>query len=374
MRCIHTHSAVWRLTVTVALLTGWGILRSVAGQTPKDPQVSDLSLNEEIVFFPVAARQVDDAGQWEAQVHAWVFEPSEDSLRRRALVELLNRTIANPQDAAERARFASRIRPFLVDNERAKQVVVRTGDRLWALSRSDPDGHAWGTIRWPGDVVAKSGAREILEVEAVLPTGDTRRFRGQVQFLPPEGTTVISDIDDTIKDSQVLNREELLRNTFLRPFRPVSGMPELYRRWHTEQGACFQWVSASPWQLYVPLEELRREAGFPPTVFHLRRFRWKDASSLASLFDSQDDKRKAIESILQTWPGHSFVLVGDTGEKDPEVYGEIARRHPARIRKIYLRDVTAEPRDADRYVQALRDVPAELWELFTDPARLEWPR
>ena len=60
------------------------------------------------------------------------------------------------------------------------------------------------------------------------------------------------------------------------------------------------------------------------------------------------------------------MLVGDSGELDPEVYGKIYREFPTQVVAIHIRDVTQEARDAPRYKLAFADVPADRWTLFTD--------
>src|SRR5690606_1902175 len=42
-----------------------------------------------------------------------------------------------------------------------------------------------------------------------------------------------------------------------------------------------------------------------------------------------------------------FVLIGDSGQEDPEIYREAVRRHPGRVKAVYIRDVTPGARDAD---------------------------
>jgi len=54
--------------------------------------------------------------------------------------------------------------------------------------------------------------------------------------VPEEGVSVVTDMDDTIKDTHVLDRKEMLKNTFVRPFVAVAGMPELYRSWKEALG------------------------------------------------------------------------------------------------------------------------------------------
>jgi phosphatidate phosphatase APP1 len=63
----------------------------------------------------------------------------------------------------------------------------------------------------------------------------------------------------------------------------------------------------------------------------------------------------------------TLVLVGDSGEHDPEIYGFIARKYPKRIHQIFIRAVKGETKDDERFLKAFKDVPREKWMIFTDP-------
>lgn len=237
---------------------------------------------------------------------------------------------------------------------------------------SDIGGHFQGTITIPVEQAARLAVNGRVEVSAVLRGGDERRFTGVVQLIPPEGVSVISDIDDTIKVSHVHDRLALLDNTFCQPLRAVEGMAAAYRAW-AESGAAFHYVSSSPYQLYEPLSQLLREAGFPEGELHMKRFRVHDRSALDLVASPHATKPPLIRSILDRFPMRRFVLVGDSAERDPEVYGLIAREHPSRVLAIYIRNVTGENPDDARYAAAFRDVAADRWHVFTDPAALVAP-
>jgi len=64
-------------------------------------------------------------------------------------------------------------------------------------------------------------------------------------------------------------------------------------------------------------------------------------------------KLEVIRTLLRTYPELPFVLIGDSGEEDPEIYLQTVREHPGRIRAIYIRDVTSDERDAE--VHAIAD-------------------
>lgn len=73
-------------------------------------------------------------------------------------------------------------------------------------------------------------------------------FKCTIYVPSAQGISVISDIDDTVKISNVLSKRLLLKHTFYSYFKPVEGMNELYQKW-SEQQCQFHYVSASPWQL-----------------------------------------------------------------------------------------------------------------------------
>ena len=60
---------------------------------------------------------------------------------------------------------------------------------------------------------------------------------------------------------------------------------------------------------------------------------------------SHEHKLGPIRRILETYPALSFVLLGDSGQQDPELYLRVLREHPGRICAIYIRDVSATRRD-----------------------------
>ena len=67
------------------------------------------------------------------------------------------------------------------------------------------------------------------------------------------------------------------------------------------------------------------------------------------------------------------MLVGDSGEQDPEVYADLLREFPDRILGVFIRNVTGEAPDNDRFAALFRDIDSERWRLFDDPATLELP-
>jgi phosphatidate phosphatase APP1 len=143
---------------------------------------------------------------------------------------------------------------------------------------------------------------------------------------------VISDIDDTIVASHVGNKVRMILTAVLshaRTRKPFPGVAAFYRALHAGVNPFF-YISKSPWNLYAPLLEYLEIQELPLGPLLLRDF---------GLRPEKEHKRKAIEDILATYPKLKFILIGDSGEEDPEIYSAVVHRHPDRIRAVYIRSV-----------------------------------
>lgn len=342
----------------------------VAGTAPDALPSSDLKGDEEVVFFATSARYVvAHAGKqahWSVPIHAWVHEPETESLWRRSLLSVLRRQLGLEGGSEENALFRARAAPFLADNERGKVLQVAVAGVTRAMPASKPDGHVRGHVEVlsPG-----TGSPALLDLRPRVRRPDGRVFEGAVHLLEPSGVTIVSDLDDTVKISEVSDHSALLRNTFLREYRAVEGLAERYRAWESA-GAHFEYVSSSPWQLYTPLDTFLRSAGYPDGSLHLKSFRPKDKSFL-SLFEAPErTKTPVLDQLIASQAGRRFVLIGDSGERDPEIYGSIARRYPERIATILVREVASAPMSKERRQSAFNGVAKERVLVFRDASEL----
>lgn len=350
----------------------WPILLTLA-LSPSEVR-SEIARDEVVVFYPTYGRRTDDGKQWVLDVHGCIFEPEENSLKRAALIGMLRRGLGLTSEHAETAIFRQRAQAFLVDNEGNKTIHVQLGEKCYASEPSGPNGHFSLTVTLDASEVDKLAAKEAgasrhLTIRAITPDGDDREFTGRVNLIEPRGWSVISDVDDTIKESNVTNPRVLLANTFLREFKPVKGMSELYQSW-AQRGAAFHYVSASPWQLFRPLEEFRSQEDFPAGSVQMKHFRLKDTSALRFIASQRGYKPAVLEKILKHFPERKFVLVGDDGEEDPEIYGELARKYPEQVLRVFIRDVIDAKSTDERFVKAFADVPAEKWKVFREPEEI----
>lgn len=334
---------------------------------PTSGAETKLKADERIVFYPSVAQRIPSENAWRVEIRGCVFEPEARGWTTAILREALE--LKNVELTAEEEKtFNERARLFLVDHERRKKVFVRFDNQIIATGRSGADGRFSREIILPDTILERRSP-----FTAALSEGDKRMFSGEVFPLEEDGVSVISDIDDTIKITEVRDRNATLRNTFLREFQPAPGMAEFYQRLARERGAQYHYISASPWQLYEPLQEFVGKQGFPRGTFELKEFRWKSRKFFSLFADPVTYKTGVIEPLLKQFPKRRFILIGDSGEKDPEIYATLTRKFPQQIERIYIRDVTNEPAASERYTKAFAGIPIRRWQIFREPTEIQIP-
>ncbi len=171
-------------------------------------------------------------------------------------------------------------------------------------------------------------------------------FAGKIMIPPAHAEYgVISDIDDTILQTGVTSilKWRLVVNSLFRNIDrrlPVGGAAELFQYFHKDDNGQpvnpIFYVSNSPWNLYIYLKAFLELNEFPKGPILLRDIR--------TPFDKTPKPKVAhkvsqIRNILNTYPELQFMLVGDNGQEDPEIYEKINEEYPGRIKDIYLREV-----------------------------------
>ena len=238
------------------------------------------------------------------------FRPSSDAERRwRNLVAFLKRMESDEVPGARvRATFAGRAVETVSDNEGYFSVELEAPG-------SPPGWH---------------------EIQLELP--DLRAAETGRVFIPPPDAEfgIVSDLDDTVIQSDVMRKVRMLVKLALsnaHTRKPFEGVAAFYRALHRGRNPFF-YVSKSPHNLYSPLVEFLQHQQLPAGPLLLRDY---------GLRPSKDHKTRAIEKILTTYPALRFILIGDSGEQDPEIYADILGRFPERIRVIYIRSIDRSP-------------------------------
>ena len=316
--------------------------------------------SDEIVQLADATASIANDGTAKVRVHAYVYEEERRPGARVAFEKYLGIDV-DALAPALRANYQARTKLMLIDAERGKQLYVQgESGAAVALPRTDKRGSTGAKISLP--ILTSTSMRWIN----YSVSGPNQRFSGRALIVPDAGTSIISDIDDTIRDTQVLNTHEMLMNTFVRPLKAVPGMQPLYMSAAENPALRIHYLSNAPHALYPLLQQFLRESKFPEGSIHPRAINLT-STAWNKIFHADhidDHKAQVIETLMADFPNRSFVLIGDTGEQDPAIYGRVARKFPSRVPMILLHDVTGDTQDSARYARELRGVPASKWRLF----------
>ena len=330
---------------------------------------SDIKPDEQVTFFNTAGWIDADTKHWNIPIHAWIYEPQDSVARSGITAKLLESKYDLRVTPETEANFRQRTNLMITDNEREKKLVIRIAGQDIALPLSKENGHVFTILKLPTEAVHALSDQGRLHYFAVTQPQDKRHFEGDAQLLYRYGLSVISDIDDTIKITNVTDPKRLFANTFFKDFQEVPGMPDLYQQF-AAQDIPINFVSSSPWQLYDPLQGFVRRAGYPWATMSLKDVRFRDETLLNLFKKGTETKPKQIEPILRRYPMRKFILIGDSGEQDPEVYGDMARRFPSQIHRILIRNVDNSTAEDERHRRAFKDIPRSKWQLFDQPGQI----
>ncbi len=318
--------------------------------------------DEEVIFIPVYGKIIKDVIS--AEIHMWIFEPEENSIVRNIITSAMKKLFISDEEFQDSEIFKSRLRPFMADNERNKKLTVLINGQKFELKASSADGHSLTKITIP--VESENQNNAILKINLDTSVPNQRQFESYITVVKPDGLSVISDIDDTIKISNVLNKKELIKNTFIRPFAPVEKTPEFYSHL-ANQNVSFHYVSGSPWQLFKSISSFMQQAGFPKGSFHLKKFRVVDKSFIDFIIaDQKEYKTDIISRIIDDFPEKKFILIGDSGEMDAEIYSGIFKKYPENVKAVFIRDAGNLALEQDRFKAIQNNFTSIIFSFFID--------
>ena len=284
---------------------------------------------QQVVFAPSIATVADD-GSGVISIQGRISE-APDSLKRRWIIDSFPLNIKPAPDRRDPV-FRDRAGRFWSDSNAIEPVSVQLGARVLVSPATDSGAYFNMQVPLTGDKVTQLKRERAIAFQSLTTANTPEAARGAALLVPEVGLTVITDVDDTIKITEVTNKAERDANTFVRPFKAVPFMPELYTAWQQAYGTAihFHVVSAGPWQLHEPMREFTEAAGFPAFTWQMRSLKITDFASLKVALDPdvgaarrQEFKIRAIREFTDRFKQRYVVLVGDSGEQDPEVYARI---------------------------------------------------
>lgn len=189
-----------------------------------------------------------------------------------------------------------------------------------------------------------------LQVELEQPPAEPP-VRAEAQLLiPPTESAfgVISDLDDTVIKTGATSLLRMARTTFLSNARtrvPFPGVAAFYRALQKGAGESpfnpVFYVSSSPWNLHDLLTEFLTLQKIPIGPLMLRD--WGVSAQESMPTGHAGHKLGAIRRIMDLFPALPFILIGDSGQEDPEIYHRVVHDYPDRILAVYIRNVTPRP-------------------------------
>jgi len=165
---------------------------------------------------------------------------------------------------------------------------------------------------------------------------------------PSAAFGVISDLDDTVIQSRIANFLQAVRTVMLGNARtrlPFPGVAAFYQALQRGSDGVREnpifYVSSSPWNIYDIIAEFLDLQRIPLGPICLRD--WDVERSALTSRRLHSYKEPLIREMMELYPALPFILIGDTSQKDPEIYRAIIDRFPGRILAIYIRNVEPAP-------------------------------
>ena len=198
-----------------------------------------------------------------------------------------------------------------------------------------------------------------VDLLAPLAPGQEKPVRAIGEVVVPAADAlfaVVSDLDDTVVETGATSALKMARTVFLHNARtrtPFPGVAAFYRALELGPSGARPrnpvfYLSSSPWNLYPLFIGFLAHQEIPRGPIFLRDLGLRPDLGIGP--GHEEHKLGHLRRLLDDFPDLPFVLVGDSGQQDPEIYAHLIAglgdEAPRRIRAVYIRDVTPDPRDA----------------------------
>ncbi|KAK5796438.1 hypothetical protein VI817_005723 [Penicillium citrinum] len=343
-----------------------------------DPHKHTVWLFDNTAYQAIPEGENTPSTSWQAEVVACIFEKEgrkDVGKWVAAIADHIGLDGEVGSDKETRERIKKRVQPFLDSVSPSQTLTIESGVQGAAQSHPIGPSDRNGIISQTIDLDA-SGVRDGTVMLPHVKDFKLPVAKAETKFAAPEGWMVISDIDDTIKRTMTMETTGILRTTFAEEPVPIGGMPEFYRHVQGELNPAWFYLSASPYNLYPFLHAFLHDHYVLGTLI-LRDYSWMDIGGLIRSFTekTQEYKVDRIEKIHRWFPLRRVLCIGDSTQKDPEAYAEIYRKYPSWIHAIIIRKVTdvsdmEEKNKPERFEEAFRDIPSDVWTVFEDPKEL----
>lgn len=248
------------------------------------------------------------------------------------------------------------LKRYVSDEIPGVKISVRLYD-YETVVESDEDGVFEATFNLEKELPNKRQWHEVQFklLDAVVPeqpeitaTGEVMIDRTDTQF------GIISDVDDTFLVSHSTNTLKKVRLMLTKNARtriPFEGVARFYQALTKGTGQNGRnpifFVSSSEWNLYDMLRDFCIFHGIPKGPFLLQDLKTNLRMLIKSGGGTHEHKLIKIRDIMKSFSKTNFILVGDSGQRDPEIYSKIVQEFPGRVLSIYIRDISKDKRRAE---------------------------
>lgn len=152
---------------------------------------------------------------------------------------------------------------------------------------------------------------------------------------------VVSDVDDTVMVTALPRPMLAAWHAFVlneHSRRPTSGMPVLYERLNQAYPkAPVIYLSTGAWNVAPTLTRFLSRNLYPPGPLLLTDWGPTETSWFRS---GSDHKHRSLQRLAEEFPQMTWILFGDDGQHDEEIYGEFVEKHPDRVRAVCIRQLS----------------------------------
>ncbi len=294
-------------------------------------------------FLDSRNRRLNDRFGLERPQHIAAYRVAADA----AGVELTGRVLARPpmggpqEDDGWWDNLLNTYRRFDAEDAPGIQLHVRFRN---ASAQTVSDGEGFYRVRLETGTATSDALWDNASIS--LADGSLLTLQPVLQVGPDAQFGVISDIDDTVLQSSILDWKTAAQLAFLhnaRTRKPLLGVAALYQA--LQQGTQAKaanpifYVSNSPWNMYDLLEDFLDLNGIPYGPISLRRLGLHEHETLGP---GDGQKFERVRDLMLRYPTLRWVLLGDSGQADAEVYSRIVEEFGQRVIAIYIRDVDLE--------------------------------
>ncbi len=293
--------------------------------------------------------------------------------REENRVQVFGRVIKSEEDPAYVAttnrfkHFLRVVELFLVSG--APAVEVRASiDNNSAVFITNPWGYFHGQFKLDHAIEEPLGpaGKELptVKIDYNLVHNDGKRGRESRVILSDPKTTkiVVSDIDDTILKSRATSFLSLAFKTLIYPPNKREVFPEVTKTYADMRASpkgneknLFFYVSSSAWELYPLLKEFLRIHKLPEGPLILQDVKGEKSENPDG---GHTHKIRRITEIINTYKASPLILIGDAGQRDQELYLQLAESFPDRIEKILIRRSwwVKQTEDPEQYIQRAKEI------------------